>query len=142
MEPKRLLQVILFVTAVAQTFALVGVFMPTEWMATAHQMLGLGSFPRAPIMEYLTRSFSALFALHAGVLYYLASDLQRYRPLVRYSGWAYVVFGVLVQGAVIHGGLPMMWVISEGPGTIMLGAFIVWLERKLPLEEKITSVAR
>jgi hypothetical protein len=44
--------------------ALGAVVMLFDWMSMIHQELGLGELPRVPIVGYLTRSVSALCALH------------------------------------------------------------------------------
>jgi hypothetical protein len=58
------------------------VFMPMSWMAATHRWLGLGEMPAGPIVEYLARSQSAFYALVGVLCLVMASDLDRYRPLV------------------------------------------------------------
>ena len=44
--------------------ALFAVFLPVRWMAETHEWLGLGEFPESPLVDYLTRSASLLYAWH------------------------------------------------------------------------------
>jgi len=41
--------------------------------------MGLGDMPKGPIVEYLARSTSLFCALPGELLWYIASDLRRYR---------------------------------------------------------------
>jgi hypothetical protein len=69
-------------------FPLVPVFLPLSWIAAIHPWLGLGKMPVAPVVEYLSRSVSAFYALCGGLCLALASDLERYRPWC--GGWGWV----------------------------------------------------
>ena len=53
--------------------ALGAVVMPFELMNVIHQQMGLGELPHVPIVGYLTRSISALYALHGALLVFMAS---------------------------------------------------------------------
>jgi hypothetical protein len=101
--------------------ALGAVVMPFDWMNSIHQRLGLGELPRAPIVGYLTRSVSALYALHGALLIFLAHDIRRYRLVVRFLAVAGVVFGALVLGIDYSVGMPVGWTAQEGPLVIVLG---------------------
>src|SRR6516164_8347366 len=79
-------------------FALVPVFMPFSWMIAAHRWLGLGEMPTAPVVEYLARSVSAFYALLGALCLVIASDLERYRPLVRFLGVALALLGAVFTG--------------------------------------------
>ena len=68
--------------------ALAAVVMPYEWMNVIHRQTGLGELPHVPIVGYLTRSISALYAFHGALLVFLASDVRRYLPIVRFLALA------------------------------------------------------
>jgi len=84
---------------VSALFALVAVFMPGSWMAATHCWLGLGEMPTGPVVEYLARSVSAFYALFGALCLVVASDLERYRPLVRFLGVTFPVMGVVALGS-------------------------------------------
>jgi hypothetical protein len=84
----RVLVVLLRLVGVSALFALVAVFMPVSWMAATHRWLGLGEMPTAPVVEYLARSLSAFYAVLGALCLVLTTDLERYRPLVRFLGVA------------------------------------------------------
>jgi hypothetical protein len=107
--------------------ALGAVVMPFEAMNVIHQQTGLGELPHVPIVGYLTRSISALYALHGALLVFLASDVRRYLPVVRFLAIAGAVFGVVMLGIDCAVGMPLPWTAGEGPYVIALSAVILWL---------------
>lgn len=108
------------------------VVMPTDTMAAIHRWLGLGELPRAPIVEYLTRSISAFYGFHGGLLLMVTGDPTRYRPIVVYLGWMNVVFGVLLTAIDTAAGLPAWWSLVEGPSVVALGIALLVLVRRVP----------
>src|SRR5271155_3846213 len=75
-----------YLLGIGSLFALIPVVMPWSWMAATHRWLGLGEMPTGPIVAYLARSLSAFYALVGALCLVMASDLDRYRPLVRFFG--------------------------------------------------------
>ena len=105
---------------------------PHEWMVAAHRWLGLGELPRAPIVEYLARSASALYGFHGVLLLIVAGDPQRYRPIVRYLAAMNVLLGGMLLAIDLHTGMPAWWTLAEGPVIIALGVLLAWLLRSVP----------
>src|ERR671927_409654 len=83
-----------YLLGIGSLFALIPVLMPVSWMAATHRWLGLGEMPTGPIVEYLARSLSAFYALVGALCLVVASDLDRYRPLVRFLGLAFALMSV------------------------------------------------
>jgi hypothetical protein len=50
------------------------------------------------VVEYLARSLSAFYAVTGALCLLVASDLERYRPLVRFQGVAFAVMSVVLLG--------------------------------------------
>ena len=82
----KALVILLRIVGVPALFALVAVVMPLSWMAATHRWLRLGEMPTGPVVEYLARSLSAFYAVMGALCLVLATDLERYRPLVRFLG--------------------------------------------------------
>ena len=110
-------------------FALVPVFMPFAWMAATHRWLGLGEMPAAPVVEYLARSASALYALCGGLFLVLGSDLGRYRPLVQFLGVAFTLLGPVFLFIDLAAGMPWWWIAAEGPPGVVVGPLVYFLAR-------------
>ena len=130
-NPERLLVWLLRLFGASTLTALGAVFMPHDWMNLIHQRLGMGELPHLPIVGYLTRSISALYALHGALLIFLSLDVRRYLPLVRFLGAASVVMGVLLLGLDLAVGMPGFWTVAEGPPVVALGLVILVLARRV-----------
>jgi hypothetical protein len=114
---------------VSALFALVAVLMPVSWMAATHRWLGLGNLPTSPVVEYLARSLSAYYARFGALCLVVASDLERYRPLVRLLGVAFALMGLVLLGVDRAAGMPWWWSASEGPGGAVFGVLMFFLAR-------------
>ena len=125
----KVLVFLLRLVGVGSLFALVAVVMPSTWMAATHRWLGLGEMPAGPVVEYLARDLSAFCALVGALLPVMASDLERYRPLVRFFALAFIVLSILFTGVDLTAGMPWWWAASEGPGGFVFGALLFVLAR-------------
>jgi hypothetical protein len=127
----RILTVFLRLFGGVTVLAFLAMLLPVEWMAATHQWLGLGEFPRAPIVDYLTRSVSSLYGFHGVLVLLVARDPIRYLTIVRYLGWMYILGGVFAIVIDLYAPLPWWWTIVEGPSTLLSGALILYLSRSL-----------
>lgn len=93
------------------------VFLPTDVMSDFNDRLGLGPFPRAPLVDYLTRSAAACYALHGGMLLLVAADVRRYRPMIRWVYAGHLAFAATLFGIDLYAGMPGWWAVAEA-GTI------------------------
>ena len=125
----KALVLLLRIVDVGALFALVAVFMPVSCMAATHRWLGLGEMPTAPVVEYLARSLSAFYAIMGALCLVLATDLERYRPLVRFLGVALALMSLVLLGVDVSAGMPWWWSASEGPGGVVFGALLFYLAR-------------
>ena len=107
------------------------VFLPAAWMSSSHTALGLGAFPRSALVDYLTRSVSALYAIKGGLYLVLSTDVVRYAPVIGYVAWSTVGFGLLMLGVDLHAGMPWYWTWIEGPVVTIVGLVLVGLQRRL-----------
>ncbi len=121
------LKIVLHILGWTTLLAVGAVVMPRSWMASTHEWLGLGEFPAAPIVENLARSVSAFYAIFGAVCLVLASDIERYRPLIKFLGALLVIFGVTLIGIDLAAGMPPWWTASEGLSTIVFGVLMLAL---------------
>lgn len=115
--------------AVLTGSAFFALFLPVEWMASTHRWVGLGEFPRMPIVDYLARSVAAFYGFHGVLLFVISTDVVRFRPLVWYVAMMNVLFGATLLAIDFHAGLPASWIAFEGPPVIVIGllvAFFNW----------------
>ena len=109
--------------------------LPFEWMSATHAWLGLGELPRVPIVNYLTRSAAALYGFHGILFFIVAADPARYRVIVRYLASMNVALGLMLLAIDLHAGLPVFWIVAEGPTLIGVGMLVAMLERRSVLAE-------
>jgi hypothetical protein len=125
----KVLVMLLRFVGVGALFALVAVFMPFSWMAATHRWLGLGERATGPVVEYLARDLSAFYAVMGALCLVLATDLERYRPLVRFLGVVVALMSVVFLGVDLSAGMPWWWTASEGPGGVVFGVLLFVLAR-------------
>ena len=114
--------------------AFLAMTMPTSWMRETHSWLGLGDLTTDAITEYLTRSLSAMYGFHGGLLMLLSMDVRRFRPIVGYIGVMNVFLGACLFGIDLYAGLPRWWMYGEGPPLAVLGVGLLWLRCAVPAE--------
>jgi len=123
------LQLLLRLAGVITTFAFLAMLLPTDWMASTHERLGLGEFPRSPLVDYLTRSVAALYGFHGALLLLISRDPVKYRTIVQFVAVINVAFGVMMLLIDLHAGMPWWWTVGEGPPIIVFGVVIGYLNR-------------
>jgi hypothetical protein len=127
----RLLPLLLRVFGTSSLLATIFVAAPHAWMRDIHVALGLGAFPDTPVVWYLARSTSALYAVLGGLFWVVSFDLVRYRPVVRYLAGVLSLFGVALGIIDWAEGLPLFWTLWEGPVVLAFGLTVLTLSRHI-----------
>lgn len=125
-----MLGVFLRIYGIVAGLAILAVFMPRAWMAATHEMIGLGKFPDGAIADYLARSVSALYAFHGGLLWILARDVRRYATVIAYVAAAGIAFSVFILALDVSLGLPVWWIMGEGPSVFVISLVVLALLAK------------
>jgi hypothetical protein len=112
--------------------AAVAVVAPRAWLADAHAWLGLGALPDTPVVNYLMRSASALYALFGVIMVLLSFDVRRYWRLIGFLNWAALVHGAVIVWIGIAAGLPAWWPALEGIGYFAPAAAMLALYYRTP----------
>lgn len=110
---ERCLVVLLRLGGLVCATALLAMVMPQAWHAAIHAWLGLGTFPDAPIAEYLARGMSGVCGIYGVLLIWLARDVQRYASLLAVQ--AVLLMGVSLAATVvlIESGMPEWWLYGD-----------------------------
>jgi len=137
LRAERWLVLLLRLGGCVMLLATFAILLPTSWMVAVHAWLGMGELPRAGIVEYLTRSVSALYAVHGGLLLVLSRDVRRYAGVIAYLGAANVALGGVFLAIDLHAGMPWYWTIGEGPPVSLFGVVILALVRSLPASARL-----
>jgi hypothetical protein len=125
------LVVILRGSAIILLTALIPAVMPFAWMDAIHQRLGMDELPEGPIMGYLTRSLSAMYAFHGALVFFVSLDIRRYVPVVKCLAWLGIVFGVGMFVLDLSVGMPPRWTACEGPSILVLCGVLLWLASRV-----------
>ncbi len=126
-EPPRLLVALLQLSGAGLMLAFLAILLPVDWMAATHPWLGLGEFPRTPIVDYLTRSIAALYGFHGVFVWIVSRDPVRYRVFVWFAAIMNIVFGAMMIAIDLHAGMPAIWTAIEGPSIMVMGVAIALL---------------
>ena len=100
---------------------------PRAWLDWGHRAAGLGELPAAPIVGYLARSASVLYALHGALVVYLSFDVERYWSLIRFLALLALVHGAIIMAIDWSEALPFWWRCLEGPGFAATGSLVLLL---------------
>lgn len=112
-------------------FAVLFVIAPASWLDSIHSLLGMGALPDLPVVGYLARSTSALYALLGGLFWIVSFDITRHLLILRYLSMAIILFGAALLGIDWREGLPFLWKVWEGPFVMAFGVAIFFLSRNI-----------
>ncbi len=127
---QRVLALVLRGLGGLDTLALIAVVMPRRWMEAGAAWAGLGALPADPIVGYLVRSTSALYALHGLTVVFVSFDVVRYRPLIRFLAVIAVGHGAVMLGIDLAEGMPLWWRCAEGPAFSATGLVVLLALRR------------
>jgi hypothetical protein len=113
--------------AVSQMVAFVVVFVPESWIASAHSWLGLGQMPDAVILRYIIRGAAFSQGAFGVLIWVIASDVVRFRPLVITTAALYLVAASLFYFIDAIAGLPRWWCIWDCACCLVVGAVLLAL---------------
>lgn len=134
MDSAKWLVFVLRANSVAMMLALPAVFMPVEWMAKAHDKLGLGVFPTEVIVQYLARTISGLYVVLGLMTFKMSLDVMRYLSLIRFWAVINLVAGVVLLGIDAWLQMPLFWILIQGPYVVVYSTALLVFERKMRRE--------
>ena len=130
MNHQRLQSRLLRLAGAVEILAFIAVVMPRSWMEVSHTWLGLGEMPGGPITIFMIRQSSYAYGLHGISLWVLASDVERFRPLVLLNGIAFLLAAPIFFLIDYTSGLPLWWTIGDSLACGFFGAALLWLNRR------------
>jgi hypothetical protein len=113
--------------ALSQMIAFVVVVVPESWMASVHSWLGLGPMPDAVILRYLIRGAAFSQGAFGVLIWVIASDVVRFRPLVLTTAALYLVAASLFYFIDAIAGLPRWWCIWDCACCFLIGSVLLAL---------------
>ena len=136
MRAEDLLRLFLRLVGSVSLLATFFAFIPYSWMNAIHAWLGMGELPNAPVVLYLARSTSALYAILGGLMWTLSLDVRRFRPVLSYLGAVLALLGVFLIAFDWVEGMPLFWQLGEGPIDLGIGLVIFLLSRRVGATEE------
>lgn len=130
-KAERVLKWMLVILGGMAATAVVPMVMPFAWMQRANDALGLAPLADTPLIQYLTRSLSAIYALFGVMTIYIGLDVRRYRRLIVVIGWLTAALGLALTCIDFAAGMPSSWSWGEGPPTVLVACVMVWLARRV-----------
>lgn len=137
---EKVLVVLMRAAGVMLLIAVIPAVMPFAWMKDIHRLLGMGELPEGPIIGYLTRSLSAMYAMHGALVFFISLDVRRCLPVVKCLAVLGIIFGLGMLILDFMVGMPFLWTMSEGPFIVLMGCVMLWLaghvqDKPLPRSE-------
>ena len=112
-----------------EVLAFIAVAMPRSWMEVSHVWLGLGEMPEGPLIMFMIRQASYTYGMHGVSLWVLASDVDRFRPLVTLNGVSFLLAAPVFFLIDYISGVPLWWTATDTLGCGFFGAAVLWLGR-------------
>ena len=126
MNKEEILKLFLRLAGVFEMLAFFAVVIPRSWMEMSHEWLGLGPMPDSAVLMFLARQASYTYGMHGVSLLVLATDVNRFRPLVILNGIAYLLAVPVFIAIDYSAGMPLWWTIADPLSCGFLGAILLW----------------
>jgi len=132
MNEQQLQRWLLRIAGATEILAFIAVIMPRSWMEAGHIWVGLGEMPGGPLLMFMIRQASYVYGMHGVSLWVLATDLERFRPLLLLNGISFVLAAGVFFWIDYSSGMPWFWTLSDTLGCALFGAPLLWFNRKRP----------
>jgi hypothetical protein len=127
---RLLLSWLLRLAGATEMLAFFAVIMPRAWMEVSHSWLGLGVMQSSSVLMFMIREASYTYGMHGLSLWILASDSDRFRPIILLNGISFVLAG-LVFFIIDHtSGMPLWWAIGDSFSCATFGAAVLLLMKR------------
>ena len=129
MNHLRLQAWLLRLAGAVEILAFVAVMMTRFQMEAAHRWLGLGEMASGPLLMFMIRQASYVYGMHGLSLWILASNVERFRPLVILNGISFTLAGPVFFVIDYTSGMPLWWALEDAFGCGCFGVALLWLNR-------------
>jgi len=132
MNSQRIQAWLLRLSGTVEMLAFFSVVMPRSWMEIAHAWVGLGQMPDGPIIMFMIRQASYTYGVHGLSLWVIASNVERFRTLVIFNGFAYLLAAPVFFLIDYTSGMPFWWTLGDLLGCGCLGVALLFLTWRNP----------
>jgi len=102
-------------------------FLPKSSFADLYAWTGLGHMPHLPFLDYVIRGASYCQGAIGLLLWVIATDVIRYRPLVVITGVIYLVGAPVFYLIHASAGMPHWWAVMDTVSCFFVGAVLLTL---------------
>ena len=130
--------------AIVQILTFAVIFMPSTWIGAWHYWVGLGVMSDTPVFRYVLRGASYVHGAIGILLWVMATDIVRYRPLVLTTALVYLIGGPAYYLIDSIAGIPGSWCIFDSAFCFLVGgamlALCVWSSSETPPQATPSTV--
>ncbi len=120
-------QAILLKTAGAISFVTLGaVFAPDYALGKLHWLLGMGRLPESALLRYLAAGGSFVYIITGLLMWVMAGDVVRYRPMIVLSAWIVLVAAPIYWLINTQAGMPLWWAWMDTLACLAFGIALLW----------------
>ncbi len=130
MSRERVLAWLLRAAGAFEVLAFCAVVMPRSWMEASHAWLGLGEMPGGAVTMFMIRQASYSYGIHGVAMWVMASDVERFRPMVKLVGFSFLLAGPVFFLIDYTSGMPWWWTANDAVGCSSIGAALIWFNRR------------
>lgn len=121
----RLQRIVLRVIGAVSFIALPAIVMPRLAVEKASVLLGLGKPEASPLLIYMMAGASCVYVAQGLLMWLMARDVVRYRPLIVFCAWAFLAFSPLFLWIDLHAGMPASQVAADSLSCLLAGAALL-----------------
>jgi hypothetical protein len=130
MNQQALLAWLLRIAGSFEMLAFLAMAMPRSWMEISHSWLGMGEMPDGAVIMFMIRQSSYVYGMHGVALWILASNIDRYRPLIIFNGIGFLLGAPIFFIIDYVSGMPWFWTVFDVVGCAGFGAAVLFLLRR------------
>ena len=121
----RLQRIVLRVIGAVSFIALPAIIVPRLAVEKFSALLGLGKPEASPLLIYMTAGASCVYVAQGLLMWLMARDVVRYRPLIVFCAWAFLAFSPLFLWIDLHAGMPAFQVAADSLSCLLAGAALL-----------------
>jgi len=102
-----------------------GALLPAVAFEKLSWLTGYGQPPLTPLTIYLAGNAGYAYVALAALLWAISRDLRRYQPLVRLTGWIFLIAGPSYLSIDLQCSLPWWWILIDSTSCVLLGSLLL-----------------
>jgi hypothetical protein len=127
MKSQRAAATFLRFVAVLQMLTAGVAIVPLAWIGAWHLWVGLGAMSHDPMLPYVLRTAGFVQGGIGVLLWIMASDVPRYRPLILATAGIYLIAGPTFYFIESIAQIPLFWCMLDSVSCLATGAILLAL---------------